>query len=135
MYSYGNFYGVPYKSRIMFICNQQPERSNVYDNISVEANMTPTFTYLVVLTPYTQVSNLQDFDWETKEGVLYSQIYRNALTPSATGIQTNSLITGEKMRTYAFRVMLEFTVSTFPVELRFVTLGYQISLGHTIPTQ
>lgn len=133
--TYCNFNGIQYKSRIMFVCNQQPERPKVYDNISVEANMLPTLTYFMSLAPYTQVSNLQDFDYETKEGVLYSQVYRNALTPSATGIQTNSLITGEKMRTYAFRVMLEFTVSTFPVELRFVTLGYQISLGHSIPTQ
>jgi hypothetical protein len=119
----------------MFICNQQPERPKVYDNISIEANMLPTLAYFMSLAPYTQVSNLQDFDYESREGVLYSQIYRNVLTPSATGLQTNALVTGEKMRTYAFRVMLEFTVSSFPVELRFVTLGYQISLGHTIPTQ
>lgn len=135
LYSYGNFYGVPYTSRVMFICNQQPERPKVFNNISVEANMTPSFTYFMTLDPYRQVSNLQDFDWQRKEGVLYCQIYRNALTPSATGIKTNSLITGEKMRSYVIRVMLEFTVSTTPLELRFTTLGYQLSEGHSIPVQ
>lgn len=133
--TYGNFNGIQYTSRIMFVCNQQPERPKVYDNMSVEANMLPTLTYFMSLFPYMQVSNLQDFDWQNKEGVLYSQIYRNVLTPTATGLVTNALVKGEKMRTYAFRVMLEFTVSTFPVELRFTTLGYQLSLGHSIPTQ
>lgn len=132
---YCNFYGVQYTSRIMFICNQQPDRPKVYNNISIEANMSPTATYFMTLYPYTQVSNLYDFDFQFKEGVLYSQIYRNTLTPSATGIRLNSTITGEKMRTNALRVMLEFTVGTVPVELRFVTLGYQLSLGHSIPTQ
>jgi hypothetical protein len=133
--TYCNFNGVQYKSRIMFIANQQPERDKVYDNIAVEANLTPTLTYFMSLSPYTQVSNLQDFDWQHKESVLYCQIYRNVLTPSATGLKVNALVTGEKMRTYAFRAMLEFTVSTTPMELRFVNLGYQLSLGHSIPVQ
>lgn len=133
--SYCNFYGVQYKSRLMPIYNQQPERDKVYDNIALAVNMRPTLAYFMSLSPFMQVSNLQDFDWEQRESMLYCQIYRNILTPSATGLQTNALITGEKMRTYALRVMLEFTVSTTPLELRFVTLGYQLSLGHSIPTQ
>lgn len=133
--TYGNFFGIQYKSRIMFICNQQPERDKVYDNISVQANLIPTLTYFMSLSPYTQVSNLMDFDWQQKESVIYCQLYRNVLTPTATGLKTNALVTGEKMRTYAFRVMLEFTVSTQPLELRFTTLGYQLSLGHSTPVQ
>jgi hypothetical protein len=133
--SYCNFYGTQYTSRLMGICNQLPERVKVYNNISVEANMTPTLTYFMSLMPYTQVSNLQDFDYQDKEGVLYCQIYRNVLTPTATGLKTNALVTGEKMRTYAFRFMIEFTISTVPVELRFINIGYQLSLGHSIPIQ
>lgn len=133
--TYCNFNGVQYKSRIMFVCNQQPERDKVYDNISLEANLTPTLTYFMSLSPYRQVSNILDFDWQHKESTQYCQIYRNVLTPSATGLKPNALVTGEKMRTYAFRTMLEFTVSTTPLELRFVNLGYQLSLGHSIPVQ
>ena len=130
-----NFYDVQYKSRIMPIYNQIPERPKVYNNASVEANTLPSLMYFMSLDPYTQVRTLQDFDWEYKEGVLYSQIYRNVLTPSATGLKPNGLVTGERMRTYALRVLLEFEPTTFPVELRFVTLGYTLSLGHTIPIQ
>jgi len=133
--SFNNFYGIQNKSRIMFVANQQPERDKVYNNISIEANMLPSLTYFMSLSPYTQVSNLMDFDWEQKESTIYSQIYRNVLTPTATGLKPNGLITGEKMRTYALRIMLEFSVSTLPLELRFTTLGYQLSLGHSTPVQ
>jgi hypothetical protein len=133
--SYCNFNGVQYKSRLMFVCNQQPDRPKVYNNVAVEANMIPSLMYLLCEAPYQQVSNLQDFDWQSKEGVLYSQLYRNVLTPSATGLKTNALVTGEKLRTYAIRILVEFSVSTFPVELRFISIGYQLSLGHTIPVQ
>jgi hypothetical protein len=116
--------------RIMFVSNQVPSRPKVYNNISLEVNQLPTFTYFMSEQPYQQVSNLQDFDWENLEGVLYSQIYRNVLTPSATGLVPNALVVGEKMRTYALRVMLEFQTIELPLELRFVNLGYSISLGH-----
>lgn len=116
--------------RIMFVSNQIPSRPKVYNNISLEVNQLPTFTYFMSEQPYQQVSNLQDFDWENLEGVLYSQIYRNVLTPSATGLVPNALVVGEKMRTYALRVMLEFQTIDAPLELRFVNLGYSISLGH-----
>jgi hypothetical protein len=133
--SYCNFYDVQYASRVMGVCNQEPERIKVYDNACLEANMLPSLTYFMCLSPYMQVSNLRDFDYDIKEGVYYSQIYRNVLTPTATGLQPNGLVTGEKLRTYAFRFMLEFAVTTFPVELRFVNFGYQLSLGHSIPTK
>lgn len=133
--SYCNFFGVQYKSRLMFVCNQIPERPKVYNNISIEANMLPSLVYFLSEQPWQQVSNLQDFDFENKEGVLYCQIYRNVLTPTATGLLPNALIKGERMRTFALRVLIEFNPTTFPVELRFITLGYTISLGHTIPVQ
>lgn len=127
---FGYFFAVLYKSRIMFISNQVPSRPKVYNNMSLEVNMLPTLTYLLSEQPFTQATNLQDFDWENKEGVLYSQVYRNILTPSATGLVPNALVVGEKMRTYALRIMLEFTVTNQPVELRFVNIGYSMSLGH-----
>lgn len=128
--AYCQFFSQSYKSRIMFVSNQIPSRPKVYNNISLEVNMLPTLTYLLSEQPYTQASNLQDFDWEVQEGVLYSQVYRNVLTPSATGLVPNALIVGEKMRTNALRLLLEFTVTNQPVEFRFVNIGYSISLGH-----
>lgn len=129
--SYGTLYGVSYPSRIMFICNQIPNRPKVYNNISVDANLAPAFTYFMVESPYIQTSDLADFNYNDLEGILYSVIYRNKLIPTAIGFNTDGLMTGEKMRGKVLKVLLEFSVSYDPLELKFVELGYQLSSGHT----
>ena len=129
--TYNNFYGIQYPSRIMIISNQLPQRPKVYNNISVEANMKPSFTYLYNNYPYVQTSDLADIDYRDFEGVFYSTLYRNKIVPTATGYNTNGLLTGEKLRNVAMKIMLEFSVSNVPLELKFVNIGYQISRGHT----
>jgi hypothetical protein len=129
--SYNEFYGTQYKSRIMFISNAVPQRPKSYNAISLEGNMLPSLTYFRSETPYEQASDLMDFDYRNMEGVLYATIYRNKITPTAEGFNTNGLLTGEKMRTDAMKCLLEFTVSTTPLELKFVNVIFDISRGHT----
>lgn len=128
--SYNQFYGTQYKSRVMPVWNMEPSSVKVYNNILLESNMVPTLTYFRSESPYQQASDLVDFDWNNLEGLYYSTIYRNKLVPTATGFNTSGLMTAEKIRTYALRVLLEFTVSTVPLELRFATIGFDISKGH-----
>lgn len=129
--SFSNFFGVQYKPRIMLVSNQTPNRPKAYNNISIEANKVPTFTYLYTDWPYQQASDLLDFDFEVREGAFYAPIYRNKLIPTATGMQTTGLLTAEKMRAIALRILIEFTSSSTPLQLRFVTVGFTISHGHT----
>ena len=93
--------------------------------------MKPSFTYLYNNYPYVQTSDLADIDYRDFEGVFYSTLYRNKIVPTATGYNTNGLLTGEKLRNVAMKIMLEFSVSNVPLELKFVNIGYQISRGHT----
>lgn len=130
--SYCNFYQVQYKSKVMFIANQDASEVKSYNDNAIEGNMLPTFTYFRSEYPWEQGSDLADFDWENKEGVFYCFIYRNRLTPSATGHIANGLIVGEKMRTTALRVLIEWTITTTPLELKFYNIGYTKSLGHTV---
>lgn len=129
--SYNQFYGVQYKSRIMFVANQQPNRPKSYNNQSLESNMVATLAYFYNELPIQQASDLVDFDYDLKEGVYYAIIYRNKLIPTATGMTTAGLLTAEKMRGIAMFCLLEFTVSTIALELRFVNIGYSLSRGHT----
>jgi hypothetical protein len=128
--SYNNIYGVQYKSRAMCIFNQMPAIPKSYNNISLKCNIAPTFSYFYSEKPYQQASDLVDFEWVSLEGNLYTTIKRNKLIPTASGYTTNGLMTAETMRTAALRVMLEFTVSSTPIELEFVDIGYTVSLGH-----
>lgn len=129
--SYNNFYGVQYSSKIMFIANHENNRPKVYDNISIESNMQPSFAYFYANYPYQQSSDLVDFDFKDWEGVFYATLYRNKLIPTATGFNTDGLLTGQKMRTAALYILIEFSINTIPLELKFVNMGYSISRGHT----
>jgi hypothetical protein len=132
--TYNEFYGTQYKSKIMFVCNQEPTVPKVYNNISIESNnglLLPSLTYFLSEVPYVQTSDLLDFQWKNLEGVLYATIMRNKIVPTAIGYNTNGLLSAEKMRTHVLRVMLEFSVTTTPLQLRIVQVGFETSRGHT----
>jgi len=129
--NFGEFYGVQNKSKVMFVTNQEPNIPKSYNSISVEGNQAPTLAYFYADIPYQQSSDLVDFDFNNLEGMLYATLYRNKLVPTAYGYTTDGLLTGEKIRTHALKVMLEFSSSgSNPLELRFVNLKYTISKGH-----
>jgi hypothetical protein len=130
--SFNNFYGTQYNSRIMVVSNQLPQRPKVYNNISVEANIKPIFVYFYNDYPYLQTSDLEDVDFRDLEGVYYATLYRNKIIDNGSGTyQTTALLTGEKMRNVAMKIMLEFDVTEVPLELKFLNIGYDISKGHT----
>ena len=137
--SFCNFYGIQYTTRIMLVSNQLPETPKVIDNLSVEANKIPLFTYIRTDSEYIQATDLVNAggvnDWENKEGKFYADVLRDKLTPSATGLKPNALLTGDRMRGNVFKIMLEFDVVDGPLEFRFANIGFQESLGHTPPSR
>lgn len=129
--SFNNFHGVQYKSRIMFVANGVPNVPKVYKNIAIEANLLPTLTYMLSEQPYLQATDIMDYEYSAREGVYYAPIKRNKIVPTATGMNTSGLMSAEEMRTPALRVMLEFTVTTTPLQLRAAIVGFNVSKGHT----
>ena len=121
-----------YKPKIMAVFNKEGNLPKVYNAIKVEGNLVPTFTYFRSESPYVQASDLMDFDYTNYEGMLYATLYRNKIVPTASGYTTDGLITAEKVRTNALRVMLEFTVIDQPLQLRYATMEYILSKGHLI---
>jgi hypothetical protein len=132
--TYNEFYGTQYKSKVMFVANNEPTVPKVYNNISIESNsgtLLPSLTYFRSEVPYVQASDLMDFDYRNLEGVLYATLYRNKIVPTAIGYNTDGLLTAEKIRTHVLRVMLEYSVTATPLQLRIVNMGFDISRGHT----
>lgn len=133
--NYNRFYddGASYKSRIMPIYNQEGTIPKSYNAVKVEANILPSLTYFRSEVPYVQGSDLMDFDYTNLEGMYYATVYRNRIQPTASGYTTTDLLTGEKMRTYALRVLIEFEVNNnVPMQLRYLTMEYILSKGHLI---
>lgn len=133
--NYNRFYddGNKYISKVMMVYNKEPNIPKLYNSIKVEANIIPNITYFRSESPYIQGSDLMDFDYTNLEGLYYATIYRNKIQPTATGYNTDGLLTGEKIKTYALKTLIRFNiVNNVPVQLRFVTLNYILSKGHLI---
>lgn len=127
--SFCEFYGVQYKPRIMFVCNQEKAIPKTYNNISINGSQ-PSFVYFRSEIPYVQASDLENISFSNLEGNYYAVILRNKIIPTSTGFVTTGLLTGEKLKTTVLRVMIEWVASTNQINLNFVSIGYQLSAGH-----
>lgn len=121
-----------YKPKIMAVFNKEGTIPKVYNAVKIEGNLVPSLVYFRSESPYIQASDLVDFDFTNYEGMLYATLYRNKLIPTAIGYDTDGLLTAEKIRTNALRVMFEFTLINEPLQLRYVTMEYILSKGHLI---
>jgi len=124
---YNTFFGTNYKSKIAFVANIQPNVPKTYNNLGVQSNIKPDFVYIYNEYPYTQSTELYADIIGELEGVWYSTIRRNKLP---TGVINYGLNTGEKIRGVAVFVLMEFSVDTTPLELKFVNIGSEVSSGH-----
>lgn len=126
------FYGVQYKAKIMPVSNMFPSQLKVYNALAIEANMPPSYTYFYNDYPYQQLTDLADYQYRNQEGVWNATLQRNIIQPTNSGYTLTSRLTGEKMRSTAMYIMLEFTVSgSNCLNLKFLNLAFTPSLGNT----
>ncbi len=92
----------------------------------------PTLTETEEYDLWEQASDLVDFSFKVKEGQLYSPILRNKLVPTAYGLNLTGLLTAEKIRALTLKILIEFSATGYPVELRFIDLEYDVSRGHRL---
>lgn len=118
------FYGVVTPSELWVISNAQPSLKKFFKALSVESDV--LFVPYEITTPSGQLSSLIAEDFEEKEGFYYSQIYRDALTPSQTvegEVLDNALFEGDMMRDYSLllkmRVLLGSGSELFAVNVVF----------------
>jgi len=126
------FYDTQYTAKIMFVSNVGAGLPKVYNNITTQSNLVPTFVYFYNYYPVQQSSDLVDFSFRNIEGNFVANILRNKLVPTETGFNTNGLLTGEVMRNIAMFVMIEFSPTGSNVmQLKFVDIGLKESIGNT----
>lgn len=126
-----NFFGVQYDSKIMFTSNVLAQVPKVYDNILTESNFVPNFVYFYNDYPNLQTSDLESVDFANVEGIWYASILRNKVVETNTGDVYTGLLTGEVMRNTNMYVLVRFSPTTSPLQLRLLQLSTSISSGHT----
>lgn len=128
--NYGQFYGTQYKSKIAVVANMEPSIIKVFDGLSVEANKIPDFTYMICDSPFEQLTDIMDFEWRLVESIYYVNIKRNKKQPTQSGFSIKSLLTGDRMRSSAMKILFEFSVNNIPLNLKFLNINFELSKGH-----
>ena len=126
------FFGEQFASKVMFTSNILPQVPKVYDNFLSESNIVPNFVYFYNAYPYLQTSDLESISFVNLEGIWYANILRNKIVPTDTGFTTDGLLTAEVMRNTNMFVLVEYSPTTSPLELRILELGTSISKGHIV---
>jgi hypothetical protein len=102
----------------MFTSNILPQVPKVYDNILLESNFIPNFVYFYNEYPNLQTSDLESVDFADVEGIWYASILRNKVVETNTGDVYTGLLTGEVMRNTNMYVLVRFSPTTSPLQLR-----------------
>jgi hypothetical protein len=124
--SYNNFYGTQYRSKIALVCNKD-NTVKEFQTVAVEGSQ-PEWSHFRTEEPFEQSSDLIASDFENKEGVYYSPVYRDRLTPNASSF-TQAQISGDEMRTKALRCMVQWNSNQL-IYFRTISFGYNQSTGH-----
>ncbi len=142
-----NFYGVQNKAQFMYVNN--PGGLRTFYSLALEANKTPSFVHFRTEDPYIQSSDFVRDDFTPKEGILYSSLYRDRLSPNVTGTPIERQMKGDRMFGKSLLIMLEYeftganpfdfvfdetfsneTGDNLPLELRFSNVKNTINEGH-----
>lgn len=126
-----DFFGVQYDSKVMFTSNVLAQVPKVYDNFLSESNIIPNFVYFYNDYPNLQTSDLESVDFANVEGIFYASILRNKVVETNTGDVYTGLLTGEVMRNTNMYVLVRYSPTTNPLQLRLLQLSTSISSGHT----
>ena len=127
---YNTFYGQAYDSAIGFIHNEAGNVTKKYNSLSIEGD-TPSIVHARTEVPYVQSSDLRSTEFTIKEGVNYSPIYRDRLSPNVTGTYDQKLYKGDIVRGETAKFQVVFSTPTTPKVLKFVNIDFDPSSGHT----
>ena len=94
---YNTFYGQAYDSVLAFAHSDAGNVTKVYHGVGIEGD-TPDLLHIRTEVPNVQSSDLRAVDFANAEGVKYSSIYRDRLSPNTTGTADEKLYKGDNMR-------------------------------------
>lgn len=128
---YNTFGGQYYPSRVSVILNENPQVVKEMRGIAIEGNVRPEIVHFQNKRPYLQSSDILYSEFSQKEGIFYSQVLRDRLTPRFEGEYTNALLAGDYIRGQFIEIMIEFGSGSEQQEINFLDFMYSISSGHT----
>lgn len=125
------FYGNNYDACVAFVHNEQGSTPKTLDAIAVEGDM-PDWVHVRTEVPYVQSSDLAPSDFQYKEGVYYTEILRDRLSPNASGTANEKMYFGDRMRGTIGKFMVWFFQPSTTKTIRFANIEFTPSRGQTV---
>lgn len=119
---------------VSFMANDKYNLMKVYQHIAFESNLAPNYVDMETELPYLQRTDLLSSDFVRKEGVYYSEILRDRLSPNfgEEVTEDEKLYIGDPMRSQTMKITAEFAVdSEKKLAVRGINIGTRNSTGHT----
>lgn len=126
-----SFFGQVFDSVVAIAHSEDSNTIKSYRAVTVEGDK-PDRLHVRTEVPDVQSSDLIASDYSTKEGVHYSQLYRDRLSPNATGTYDQRLYTGDPIRGEIAKMMIVFREPSSKKEIKFFNIDFDNSLGQTV---
>ena len=123
------YFGQGFSTRIAFVGNIGIGMVKTLKWISIQAAQPPSRVYIEGVTGEEKATDLSFVEFVLKEDIYYASIRRDRASPNGLNCVQN-IIKGFHMRDQAFKIGIEFTDLSVPINMKTVTIGYNVSHGH-----
>jgi hypothetical protein len=125
------FYGTQYPIRYCLTPNQPLSSIKDVVGITVEGSVIPDYSVCYSVYPWEQITDLINEDYRNQEGVMYSSLFRDRLSPNVVGSADVKLYYGDIVKSKTPLIMVEFQQYTNLVYISFIDIDFAESYGQT----
>lgn len=129
--AYNTFFGQVCDTCLAIAHSEAGNTVKSYKTIAIEGD-TPDRVHVRTEVPYVQSTDLISSDFTVKEGVNYSELYRDRLSPNATGSFEDRLYKGDTIRGELCKSMVVYTQPQGLKAVKFVDIDFDSSTGQTV---
>lgn len=128
---YNTFFGQRCDTCVALVHSEAGNTVKSYKTIAIEGD-TPDRVHVRTEVPYVQSTDILGSEFTIKEGVNYSELYRDRLSPNAPGNYNDKLFTGDTIRGELCKAMVVYTQPQVLKSIKFVDIDFDSSTGQTV---
>lgn len=127
--TWNTWFGTAYPVRICWVLNQPLSGLKDMSEITLEGIQAPNYTVVYTTLPNTQITDLTNTDYVNQEGIYYGKLFRDRLSPNASGTADEKMMTGDVVLSQIPQIMTEFQCYSSIFYVNFVDVGFNLSRG------
>lgn len=127
--TWNTWFGTTYPVRVCWVVNQPMSGLKDMAEVTLEGSQAPDYTVVYTTLPNTQITDLTSSDYVNQEGIFYGKLFRDRLSPNATGTADEKMMTGDVILSQIPQIMAEFQCYSSIFYINFVDVGFNLSRG------